>query len=172
MDALIIIDMQKASFIAKRHKTREVINNIKSLAEYFRSQNVPVLHIRHEDESYKKGSRGWDFVDDLQPQNANEIITKACCDAFIDTTLDQVLQKLNVTRLIITGCATDFCVDGTIKGAIVKGYDVVVASDAHTTGDRPQIDAATLADFFNWNWPLQLTGSQSLTVLSTIDIMG
>lgn len=171
MDALIIIDMQKASFLAKRHKAREVINNISALVEHFHTKDKPVIHIRHEDNGYKKDSAGWRFIDDLQPQSQAHIVTKAYCDAFFQTNLNALLKKLHVTRVVTVGCATDFCVDGTIKGAIQHGYNVLVPSDAHTTGDRPHIAAQPLIDFFNWNWPLQLTGKTLLQIMPTTEII-
>lgn len=171
VDALVIVDMQKASFLAKRHKAREVINNICSLVEHFHLNQKPVIHIRHEDDGYKKDSAGWQFIDDLKPLPTAHIVTKACCDAFIGTNLDQLLQQLHATRVVIVGCATDFCVDSTIKGAIHREYNVLIPSDAHTTGERPHIDAATLVDFFNWNWPLQLTGKAQLHLMPTSEII-
>jgi hypothetical protein len=43
---------------------------------------------------------------------------------------------LGVGRLIIAGAQTDACIRSTLHGALVRGYDAILVSDAHTTGDR------------------------------------
>ena len=46
-----------------------------------------------------------------------------------------------MTRLIVCGCTTDACVDMTTRRAVSLGYDVVLASDAHTTTDNSFLTA-------------------------------
>ena len=41
-----------------------------------------------------------------------------------------------VGRLVVAGAQSDACVRATIHGAFTRGYDVTLASDAHTTDDR------------------------------------
>ena len=45
------------------------------------------------------------------------MIEKSACDAFLETRLDALLQERGITHLIIVGCATDFCVDTTVRSA-------------------------------------------------------
>jgi hypothetical protein len=35
----------------------------------------------------------------------------------------------------VTGAQTDACIRSTLHGAFVRGYDVALVGDAHTTGD-------------------------------------
>jgi hypothetical protein len=67
----------------------------------------------------------------------DEIVRKRSCDAFLETTLEQVLRESGIDRLIITGCATDYCVDTTVRSALARGWPTVAPSDGHTTVDRP-----------------------------------
>ena len=78
------------------------------------------------------------------------------------------LSKNKVTRIFVVGCATDFCVDSTIKGGIGHGLDVVIPSDGHTTGDRPHVSAENLVKHFNWNWANLLTGTEKVIVIPTV----
>ena len=39
------------------------------------------------------------------------------------------LKSLGVSRLMISGCATDFCVDTTVRSAASHGFEVLVLSD-------------------------------------------
>lgn len=66
-------------------------------------------------------------------------------------------------------CATDFCVDSTIKGAIAKGFDLIIPSDAHTCSDRPNVLAKDLINHFNWNWANLIIGKQQINVLPTCE---
>ena len=36
---------------------------------------------------------------------------------------------------MVVGAQTDECVRSTLHGALVRGYDTILVSDAHTTGD-------------------------------------
>ena len=62
-------------------------------------------------------------------------VRKEYADSFEDTDLENVLAKAGVGRLVVTGAQTDACVRSTIHGALVRGYDVTLVGDAHTTED-------------------------------------
>jgi nicotinamidase-related amidase len=79
-------------------------------------------------------------------------ILKRACDAFYETDLAEVLRKRGATRLLVTGCATDFCVDTTVRAAASRDYEVVVVEDGHTTADRPHVDAVAAIRHHNWVW--------------------
>ena len=61
-------------------------------------------------------------------------------------------MELNVNELLITGCATDFCVESTIQSALTKEFDIIVVEDGHTTGDRPHLKAEKVIEHYNWVW--------------------
>ena len=46
-----------------------------------------------------------------------------------------MLSDLGVGRLFVVGAQTDECVRSTLHGAVVRGYDATLVSDAHTTED-------------------------------------
>jgi nicotinamidase-related amidase len=62
------------------------------------------------------------------------------------------LDSNSIKDLIITGCATDFCVDTTIKSALSHDYNITVISDCHTTSDRFGFKSVDLIDYYNWIW--------------------
>jgi hypothetical protein len=43
---------------------------------------------------------------------------------------------LGVGSLVVAGAQTDACIRSTIHGAVVRGYDALLVSDAHTTEDQ------------------------------------
>ena len=60
---------------------------------------------------------------------------KAFPDCFEDSDLEKVLSEVGAGHLIVTGAQTDECIRSTIHGASVRGYDVTLVGDAHTTED-------------------------------------
>jgi hypothetical protein len=43
---------------------------------------------------------------------------------------------LGVGSLVVAGAQTDACIRSTIHSAVVRGYDTLLVSDAHTTEDQ------------------------------------
>jgi nicotinamidase-related amidase len=157
MKALLIIDMQKVSFTPKtpRFDAENVIARINRLSELFRANGLPVIFIQHNGRKQNycaPGSKEWEILDELVRNFSDEVISKQANDAFYQTQLHQFLQMNNINELVITGCATDYCVDATVKSALVHDYNLTIISDAHTTADRPILKAAQVIDYFNWLW--------------------
>ena len=75
------------------------------------------------------------MVPELAPGDTEPVLDKSYADAFEDTTLETVLAGLGAGRLIVAGAQTDECIRSTLHGAIVRGYDAILVSDAHTTED-------------------------------------
>lgn len=174
MEALLIIDMQNACIgEVPRFNLSNTLNAINNLSRKFRENGFIVIHIQHEEESgsFLKGTEGWKIFSGIDVVDSDLFISKGYCDAFINSNLKKLLDEHHVARLTVTGCATDFCVDSTIKGAISHGYDLVVPSDGHTTADRPHVGAKELVAHFNWNWANLIVGSQTIEVVPSCDVM-
>ncbi|MGQ8337582.1 cysteine hydrolase family protein [Sunxiuqinia sp. A32] len=157
MKALLIIDMQKGSFIPKtpRYDAVNVIDRINQLSSYFRENNYPVIFIQHDGsrfDCYVPGTEEWEIIPSLIREGGDYVVSKTANDAFYRSKLDAVLKKLEVSRLVITGCATDFCVDSTVRSALNHDYYTTVISDAHTTADRPHLNADKIIEHYNWIW--------------------
>lgn len=56
-------------------------------------------------------------------------------DLFQETELEHRLAERGVGRVVVTGAQTDACIRSTLHGAFVRGYDVTLVGDAHTTED-------------------------------------
>ena len=96
---------------------------------------MPVVWVQHSDEHLERGSDDWQIVPELTPGDAEPLVEKSYADAFEDTTLETVLSGLGVGRLVVVGAQTDECIRSTLHGAVVRGYDATLVSDAHTTED-------------------------------------
>ena len=110
--------------------------NVGGLVEKARREGVPVVWVQHWDDQLARGSEGWQIVPDLVPGEAEPLVEKNYGDAFEDTTLETVLGGLGVGRLVVVGAQTDWCIRSTLHGALARGYDATLVSDAHTTEDQ------------------------------------
>jgi nicotinamidase-related amidase len=132
--ALLVIDVQNG-VVAEAHDTERVVANIGALVERARAEQVPVIWVQHASEELERGSEDWQIVAALEPADGEPIVHKAHGDSFEDTDLGTVLAEHGVGRLVVTGAQTDACVRSTLHGAFVRGYDVTLVGDAHTTED-------------------------------------
>ncbi len=155
--ALLVIDMQKGSFTSKtpRFDTIGVVKRINELAKLFRELNYPVIYIQHDGTGtgeFEKNATDWENLDELIVESNDVKIDKYANDVFYKSKLHSKLKDLKVNELIITGCATDFCVESTIQSALTKDYNITVVEDGHTTGERPHLKAEQVIDHYNWVW--------------------
>lgn len=132
--ALLVIDVQNG-VVAKAHDRDHVIANINVLVDKARAQDVPVVWVQHSDDDLPRGSDSWQYVPELVRRDAEPVVHKAYGDSFEATELEALLAERGVGRLVVTGASTDMCVRSTLHGAFVRGYDVTLVADAHTTED-------------------------------------
>jgi nicotinamidase-related amidase len=153
--ALLVLDVQN-DVMAGAHDRDGVIANIAVLLHKARAENVPVVWMQHsDDENLPEGSDGWRYVPELTQDESEPVLPKRYADAFEDTDLEAVLAERKVGRLIVSGAQTDECIRSTLHGAIVRGYDATLVSDAHTTEDLTPWGAPTpdkVIDHTNLYW--------------------
>ncbi len=170
--ALLIIDMQ-VGVIAKAVGRDAVVSNVASLVEKARLKHVPVIWVRHSDEQLIKGSDGWQIVPELHTGGIEPVIEKIYGDAFEDTGLEADLSRLEVGRLVVAGAQSDACIRSTIHGAFVRGYDVTLVSDAHTTEDHSEWGAPPpdkVIAHTNLYWSHQTAPGRKAATVETKDV--
>jgi nicotinamidase-related amidase len=133
--ALIVIDVQ-TGVVAGAHERDAVVANVGSLVDKARRGRVPVVWVQHSDDGLARGSDDWQIVPELTRDEAEPLVEKHYADSFEETTLETVLSGLGVGRLVVAGAQTDECIRSTLHGAVVRGYDATLVSDAHTTEDQ------------------------------------
>ncbi len=79
----------------------------------------------------------------LQPIHNELVIRKTQYSAFFETNLDQILKKLKVTNILITGLLTHLCCETTARDAFMRNYDVFFVTDA-TASDKQNLHNASL----------------------------
>ena len=115
--ALLVVDVQ-AGVVGEAYERDAVVANVATLVEKARRQEIPVVWV------------------ELSPGDTEPLVEKHYGDSFEATTLEAVLSGLGVGRLVIAGAETDACIRSTLHGAFARGYDAILVSDAHTTGDK------------------------------------
>jgi nicotinamidase-related amidase len=174
MDILLIIDMQEASFRkGDKYQLDDVVDRINKLSEHVRLNHGKVFFIQHdgtEEEGLIPFTPGWEILSSLTKYESDIVVRKTINDAFYNTDLNEQLQKWGEVRLIVSGWATDFCVDTTIRAAISRGYNVVAVSDGHTVSDRPHLTAEKVIEHHNWVWRNMLTPTKLIDVLPSTDL--
>ena len=153
--AVLVIDVQRAC-CCTRPPPRDIegtIQRINAVTRAARSAGRPVVFIQHCDgEEFIPGSDGWKLHPGLEQAAGDRYVQKTACDAFYATELDALLRRLKVDTLVVTGYATEFCVDTTLRSATSLDYRVVVVSDGHMTKDRPVLRAEQIIAHHNWVW--------------------
>src|SRR5262245_30569036 len=132
--ALLVIDVQNG-VVAGAHNRDGVIANINSLVDKARAEDVPVVWVQHSDSNLPRDSESWQYVPELVRRDSEPLVHKNYGDSFEATDLEAVLAEHAVGRLVVAGAQTDACIRSTLHGAIVRGYDVTLVGDAHTTED-------------------------------------
>jgi len=161
MDALIVVDMQVGLLNGEpKHDLRGVIERINRLATNVRERSGMVIFMQHcsgSEDDFVPGTPGWALLPELNRAAADIVIRKTLNDPFVGTDLAARLKEIAPDRILITGWATDFCVDATVRSAVSNHYDVVVVTDAHTLNDRPHLNAASVIRHHNWVWSHLIT---------------
>ncbi|MFE9863993.1 cysteine hydrolase family protein [Streptomyces sp. NPDC005506] len=133
--ALVVIDVQNG-VVEGAHERDAVVANVGQLIKKARREGTSVVWVQHSDEQLVRGSDDWRIVPELTPGDAEPLVEKNYGDSFEDTTLETVLSGLGAGRLVVVGAQTDACIRSTLHGAFVRGYDVTLVSDAHTTENQ------------------------------------
>jgi nicotinamidase-related amidase len=170
--ALLVIDVQNG-VVAGNYRRDAVVANIGSLVEKARREDVPVIWVQHSDEGLERESADWQIVPELNPDGSEPLVEKHYGDSFEDTTLENVLARLGVGRLVVVGAQTDACIRSTLHGAFARGYDATLVSDAHTTEDQTEWGAPPpdqVIAHTNLYWTYQTAPGRTAGTVETKDV--
>ena len=142
--ALLIIDVQKSLVDAGIWDSERVINRLNQLIAKARSEHIPVVLVRDT-----RIEPHGEFHDSLDCKKNDIEIVKSFCDSFMETKLDEMLRSKNISRLVVGGMQSDFCVDTTCRQGAANGYDVLLVADAHSTIDHEHLKAEQIVAHHN-----------------------
>ncbi|MFC0112470.1 cysteine hydrolase family protein [Kibdelosporangium aridum] len=93
--------------------------------------DLGVLQTQHAPPGIGLLAGTWDaeIVDGLGFREDDLVVDKVRFDAFLWTSLDPLLRGLEVTKLVVCGVSTNFCVESTVRSAVMRDYPVTVLDD-------------------------------------------
>ncbi|RJR48851.1 MAG: isochorismatase family protein [Desulfobacteraceae bacterium] len=153
--------------------TQKIVEPIRKICDAARAKGIKVIHLAHvlspdlrevgpessfwyksvkiyrEDPRWKekfliRGTWGSEIVDELKPQPGDIYVEKPRFSAFFGTNLDVMLKTYNLRNLFFVGCATNICVEASIRDAGQLGYWPVLIKDAATNNGPPFMQEATI----------------------------
>ncbi len=157
--ALLVIDVQVAMMDGAdpssppAYRRDEVLAFVGELLEKARAAGAPVIFVQHDHATFPPmfaGAPGWQIHPAVAPRPGEPVIRKRASDAFYGTSLRSELDGRGVTRLVVSGADTHYCVDTTVRRALSLDYDVILASDAHTiSGGEESLPAEQIVAHHN-----------------------
>lgn len=96
-----------------------------------------------------EGTWGAEFCEGFEAKPGDIVITKNRYDAFHGTNFDLILRNLGAQTLIMTGVATNVCVECTARTGFMLDYNIVMVDDACATTSREHHEG-TLASIGGW----------------------
>ncbi|TVL91509.1 isochorismatase family protein [Streptomyces sp. SAJ15] len=142
VEALIIVDVQSAfvSGDGAVPAAAELLERVTDLLARARASGALVVHLQNdgaEGEDDELGSPGWELHLPVEPGPTEIVLHKTADDAFEETPLEDLLDKVGVESLAICGLLSEMCVSATARTALDLEYRVVLPHDAHATYDIP-----------------------------------
>tara|TARA_B100000676_G_C18069959_1_gene843603 strand:+ start:149 stop:724 length:576 start_codon:yes stop_codon:yes gene_type:complete len=141
-------------------KEQSTLDNLSKALEYFRKENLPVIHVRlgfsdnylelpessplfKNAKQYgilKANSNSTAFVKEAKPYDEEPVLTKPRVSAFFNTALESYLKQLNIKDIYIAGVATDLTVEATARDAHDRDYRVYVLSNCCAAASKEEHD--------------------------------
>jgi ureidoacrylate peracid hydrolase len=196
--ALIIVDVQndfchEEGACAKMGRdvtaAQAIVPKIEALIQVARQRDIPVVFIQMTQEEHtiseawakrprlaghtdplavcRKGSWGAEFYE-LSPEPGDIVVEKHRYSAFIGTQLDMILGNLKCKSLVLTGVATNVCVESTARDGFMLDYNVTVVKDG-CAGYIAQLHEATFHNI-ETSFGLALNASEVLDYWSEVQV--
>jgi nicotinamidase-related amidase len=140
---LLLIDIQNDYFPGGNMelvKMNQAMSNAQKLLFHFRINNCPVIFIQHlairpNASFFVPETTGVKIHELVCPLPNETVITKNFPNSFRNTSLQQHLQTLQTSDLVICGAMSHMCIDTTTRAAADLGYSCTLISDACATRD-------------------------------------
>jgi len=131
-----------------------VINNINKLTEHYRDAGAtiifsPIVFSKGYPEAGKnpygviasviesgamiKGTWGGEIDTAFDKRDEDIVIERSAIIAFEGTDLEQRLKDRDINTIVLVGLLSDVCIEGTMRAAYSKGYEVYTLTDATAT---------------------------------------
>ncbi|MBB3612177.1 cysteine hydrolase family protein [Rhizobium sp. BK602] len=180
--ALLLIDLQNAILAGLGSPERQpaidaalegVVSRLAGLKREARAAGIPSFIVQHDGQGthrLAKRGEGWQLRREIAPEAGDVVVHKASCDSFFETDLETRLRARGITRLVVGGCMTQFCVDTTVRRAVSLGFDVTLIADGHTTADMGRLPFDAIVSHHNMLLDGFDAGAHEIKVIPTAQI--
>jgi len=140
--ALVVVDMQQAIDDPQwgRRNNPGAEAAVASLIAAWRAEKLPLVHVRRDslepNSPFAPGKAGHAFKACALPIEGERIVGRGASSAFVGAGLEDELDALGVTTLVICGALTPNAVEATARHAGDLGYRVFVVADACFAVDK------------------------------------
>jgi ureidoacrylate peracid hydrolase len=171
--ALVVVDVQNdfchdegafAQMGRPVKPIREMVPRLQKLIDAARSAGVPVIFLAYTQNDAtesdvlleqrargraslpycREGTFGVELYE-LAPKPGEPVIPKRRYSGFVGTELDVILRSTSRRTLVMTGIATNGCVEATARGGFMHDYYIVLVDDCCSCYS-PELHQATLAN--------------------------
>jgi ureidoacrylate peracid hydrolase len=161
--ALLVVDVQN-DFVSSKGSAAQrgedvstaqaIVPRLIRLIEEARRVSLPVVYVKTTHSEWtdtpswiyrksqeavlntcREGSWGADFYDGISPLPNERVVIKHRYSAFINTDLNTVLQAKGIESVLVTGVATNVCVETTARDAYMYDYYVTMVGDCAAAYD-------------------------------------
>lgn len=173
VECLIVVDMQRA-FVeggGAAPAMRSVLRAVKEQIANARRAGALVVQLQNDGAPGtvdEPGGWGWELS--IAPLDSEHVVRKTEDSGFAGTGLHDLLRDEQIQVLSVCGIMSEMCVAATARGAVERGYDVVLAHDSHATypvppcvPGEPEIPAEHAARVAEWS----LGDTVTITPLAT-----
>lgn len=181
--ALLLIDAQKnvlkgVGSLGKHAETEalfeETLLRLAQIKQKARTVGMPVIIIQHagaKGHRLEVGSDGWQIHPLLNLDEKDLVLSKTTSDSFHETELLAVLSKQEITDLVVGGFLTQYCIDLSVRRAVMLGFDVTLISDGHSTCDENGLTCEQIVSHHNNILPIFKLNGHGVSVLPCDSVM-
>jgi len=140
--AFMIIDLQKAYYDDETQESMKKASKfINAAIPLFRKKNLPVIWVQHIDkeDGSEPGKEGFDFIDQLKPDSDDYRVHKRYRNTFNKTNCLEIIKKEDIDTVIITGYCAEFCIQGTIIGALDQDLVPILLKNGIASGNNVNV---------------------------------
>ena len=169
------MDMQQGNFDERFPivASDQLLLVTKMMIQKARDADIPIIYVLNDggpgaiDES---GESGWEIHADIRPEPKDILVEKKTPDAFHETKLKEILDKMRIKKLVLVGLQTEFCVDTTCRRGSILGYKIQLVKDGHGTWNSDSLSAEQIITHHNTvlaGWFVELVSSTDFEFEST-----
>lgn len=145
--ALLVIDIQNDYFPGGKYplwNSENTLNNVVTAIEKARKSSIPIILVQHVADTSKgvapffnPGTSGVEVHPRILSAAPDApLVVKGHADSFVNTTLEETLNRLGITELLVCGMMTQNCVTHTAISKSAEKYNVAILADCCTTVDE------------------------------------